>query len=178
MKYLKITAVLLIVVGIYFFKSDWFQASFFPESYYKNTCFVPFDVTKEGNTITIPLKYTHSTCYSLAISVTDKDIFHDNIVGPGTLKYHFISKGQIIATGNTYMPNRRHLRLINGVTSINILVFNLPYRGAGKDLKLQLTVHEPFNFLSAYKEKTFCEISPDYNPKVGKCYNDTLMISN
>ena len=178
MKYVKILFLLSIAFGVFFYNSNWFQASFFPETYYQDICLAPFDVTRKNETITIPLKYGYDTCYRLAVAVPDKNIFHDNIIGPGDLMYRFVSKGQTLAKGHTRQPSKQHLMLNNGTTSINILVFNLPFPGAGEDLELQLTVHEPFHFLNAYKGRTFCKINADYNPKFGKCYNEELMISD
>lgn len=176
MRYMKIVFLLVTVAGIYLYNSNWFQASFFTESYYRDICFMPFDVTEEGGKIVIPIKYKYKTCYRLAIGVPDKDVFHDNLVGSGDLTYRFVSKGHVLATGHTHRPDRRHLMLNHGMTSINILVFHLPFPGAGDDLELQLSVHEPFKFLDAYKGQTFCKISPDYNPKFNECYNGGLMV--
>ncbi|WP_319469498.1 hypothetical protein [uncultured Pseudodesulfovibrio sp.] len=108
----------------------------------------------------------------------DKNIFHDRKIGSGLLKYRFTSWGRLLAEGYTHEPNRHHLGLKQGITSINLLVFELPFPGAFGDLDMELEVVEPFNFLKPYSGKINCKINPDYSAKFGKCYNENLMLSH
>lgn len=164
----------LVLAGTYFYNTNWFQSFFLHERFYEDICNIPFDVTQRGESISIPLKYKFKTCYSLAITVPDKDLFHDGNVGDGILKYRFLSRGRVIAEGYTRAPNDRHLMFYHGVTMINILVFDLPFPGTGNDLTLELEVKEPFEFLEPFAGKTTCQIEPDYIASFGKCYNEDL----
>jgi hypothetical protein len=137
----------------------------------------PFDVTRKGEVFSIPLKYKFRTCYSLALAVPDKNLYYGTPVGPGTLRYRFVSKGQIIAEGLTFPPARRHFARYREVTLINILVFDLPFPGAGNDLSLELTVETPMTFLNEYSGKINCSIRPNYSAKAGRCYDEELKIA-
>jgi hypothetical protein len=176
MRNLKIFLLLLVFGGMLFYNSNWFQSAFLSDRFYKDICYAPFDVTVKGESISIPLKYKFKTCYKLSIAVPDKKVFHDRIIGPGTLKYQFISKGRVLAKGRTYNPDRHHFTLYRGITSMNILAFNLPFFEADDDLTLELEVVEPMEFLEPYTGNIFCRINSDYDAKLGKCYNDDLLI--
>jgi hypothetical protein len=126
-------------------------------------------VTKKGETISISLKHKFYTCYELNVGVPDKYIFHRGIVGPGALRYRFISRGQIIKEGLTVPAELNHLTLYRGVTLITILVFDLPFPGAGSDVSLELTVDTPMTFLNEYAGKIRCSIRPNYSADRGGC---------
>ena len=166
----------LFLGGVYFYHTIWFQSFFLYDHFYEDIYNAPFDVTHKGNTLSIPLKYKYKTCYSLAIAVPDKDIFHDRTAGYGLLAYRFISEGKVLAEGYTHAPTRRNLMLKRGITSINILVFDLPFPGAGSDLTLQLEVLEPFKYLEFHSGNIYCKINPDYNPDFDECYNKDLSV--
>ena len=176
MKVLWIMLLCLVFGGGYFYNTNWFQSFFLYDRFYEDIYNAPFDVTRKGASITVQLKYKYKTCYSLAVAVPDKDIFHDRIAGYGLLAYEFVSKGKVLAQGYTHAPTRRNLMLKDGVTSTNILVFDLPFPDASDDLALHLEVREPFRYLEPYAGKIRCKINPDYDAKLGKCYNEDLKI--
>lgn len=168
----------LVLGSMYLYNTNWFQSFFLYDRFYEDIYNAPFDVTKKGASISIPLKYKYRTCYRLAIAVPDKNIFHERRAGYGLLAYKFISKNKVLAEGYTHVPTRRDLMLKRGITSINILVFDLPFLGAGEDLTLHLEVREPFRDLEPYAGNINCKINPDYNADFGKCYNEDLKILN
>ncbi|WP_449242039.1 hypothetical protein [Desulfovibrio sp.] len=172
---MAIIFLLALAGGIYFYNTIWFQATF-KDDFINEISYEPFDVTKKGAVLSLPIKYRYNTCYKLAIAVPDKNVFHHHIVGPGILKYRFVSNGRVIAEGRTFEAQKQNLMYSLGITSINILVFNLPFPGAGGDLTLELEVLEPMTFLEPYAGNTYCKINPDYDPKFCKCYNEDLMI--
>ncbi|MBI9078585.1 MAG: hypothetical protein JEY79_02445 [Pseudodesulfovibrio sp.] len=177
MKALKIFFICLVLGGLYFYNTNWFQSFFLYDRFYENIVYAPFDVTIKGETTFIPLKHKFNTCYELTVAVPDKNIFHDGLVGPGALRYRFISRGKTIAEGLTFPPARQHLTLYRGVTLIAILVFDLPFPGAGNDLSLELTVETPMTFLNEYSGKINCSIRPNYSAKAGRCYDEELKIA-
>ncbi len=166
---------LLLAGGIYFYNTNWFQSTS-KDDFYDDICHVPFDVTKKGEKIAIPLKYKYNTCYSIAISVPDKNVFHNHIVGPGVLNYRFISNGRVLAEGCTPDHNKYRISFYQDISSIHILVFNLPFPGAGDDLTLELDVLEPMAFLNPYIGNIYCRIKPAYSTKFSLCYDKGLMI--
>ena len=176
MRILWIMLLCLVLSGVYFYNTNWFQSFFMYDRFYEDIYDESFDVTKKGKTITIPLKYKYKTCYSLAIAVPDKNIFHDRIAGYGLLSYKFISRNKVLAEGYTHAPTRRNLTLKQGVTSTHILVFDLPFPGADNDLVLHLEVQEPFAYLEPYSGKITCKINPNYIADFGKCYNEDLRV--
>ncbi|CCH48501.1 protein of unknown function [Pseudodesulfovibrio piezophilus C1TLV30] len=176
MKGLKIFLICIVLGGVFVYNTNWFQSFFLYNRFLESIADVPFDVTKKGETISIPLKHKFNTCYELNVAVPDKNIFHDNIVGPGALRYRFVSGGKILAKGFTFPAVRQHLTLYRGVTLITILVFDLPTPGAGNDVSLELTVDTPMAFLNKYAGKIKCNIRPNYSAKAGGCYNEELRI--
>jgi len=178
MKTFKTLLVCLVLGGVYFYNTNWFQSFFLYERFNQSIADVPFDVTKNGKTISIPLKYKFNTCYELSVAVPDKNLFHDGIVGPGSLNYRFISRGKVIEKGITFPPARQHTSLYQGVSLINILVFDLPFPGAGDDLTLELTVETPMTFLNEYSETIHCRIRTNYSAKIGGCFDEDLRALN
>jgi len=176
MRNLKIFLLLLVLGGMLFYNSNWFQSIFLPERFYKDIFNAPFDVTKNGESISIPLKYKYKTCYALEIAVPDKDLFHNSEPGNGLLKYSFVSNGRVIDEGLTYPPNSLHMALYRGITSIIILVFDLPFNSEGDSLTLDLEVIEPMRFLEPFSGKIHCKVSPSYDAKLGKCHGESTRI--
>lgn len=176
MKGLIIFLLCLVLGGVFFYNSNWFQSFFLYDRFLENIVDIPFDVTKKGETISIPLKHKFNTCYELNVAVPDKNLYHDTTVGPGTLKYRFISGKQVVAEGLTFPPARQNFTLYRGVTLIAIMVFDLPIPGAGNDLTLELTVETPMAFLNEYAGKLKCSIRPNYSAKAGGCYDEELRI--
>lgn len=176
MRNLKIFLLLFILGGILFYNSNWFQSAFLPERFYKDIFNAPFDVTKTGESISIPLKYTFKTCYAIEIAVPDKNLFHHDKSGNGILKYQFISNGRVIAEGLTHPPNSRHMRLYRGITSIILFVFDLPFNGEGDSLTLDIEVIEPMSFLEAFSGEIHCRVNPSYDAKLGKCHGEATRI--
>jgi hypothetical protein len=177
MRALRIMLLCLALGGIYFYNTNWFQSFFLYDRFYEDIYNAPFDVTKVGESISIPLEYKYKTCYRLAVAISDKDIFHERRAGYGLLEYRFVSRNKVLAEGYTHVPTRHDLMLKQGITSINILVFHLPFPGASDDLTLHLEVREPFRELEQYAGNINCKINPDYSADLGICYNEDLMIS-
>lgn len=176
MKKLLIVFLCMILGGVYFYNTDWFQSFFMYRQYYQDIVNVPFDATRTGETINIPIKHTYRTCYSLSIGVPDSKMFHRRFDGDGILAYRFISKDKVLAEGITARPKRR--TLYRGATYINLMVFDLPFPGAGDDLTLVLTVKEPMEFLTQFKGDLTCRIRPNYSSKKGECYDEVLRIDH
>lgn len=178
MKGLKIFLVCLVLGGVYFYNSNWFQSFFLYNRFYENIADVPFEVTNKGEMISIPIKHKFNTCYELSVVVPDKNVFHDRLVGPGTFKFRFISKGKTLDEGFTYPPAPQHFTLYRGVTLIPILVFDLPFSGAGSDLSLELTVETPMTFLDGYAGRLKCSIRPNYSAEAGGCFDEELRMNS
>lgn len=177
MRKLLIVFLCMVAGGVYFYNTNWFQSFFMYGEYYQDIVDVPFDVTRTGATISIPLKHTYNTCYCLSIGVPDSKLFHRGFDGSGILAYRFISHNKILAKGSTAQPITRGT-LYRGVTYINLLVFDLPFPGAGNDLTLELTVQEPMEFLTRFKGALTCRIRPNYSAKVGGCYDEVLRMNS
>lgn len=177
MKKIKLFLVGVSLLSFYFISSAWFQAVFFTDNFYKNIASEPFDVTTEGETVTLPIhNYTFPTCYDLSIAVPGSKFFHDGLVGNGCLAYSFESNGRVIYEGITNQLSGRHRNLYKNNSSISLLVFDLPFIGASHDLVLRLTVLEPMTFLNNYRGSITAQVNPDYSPKRSGCYNEELKI--
>lgn len=174
MRKVLIVFLCMVVGGVYFYNTDWFQSFFMYRKYYQDIVNIPFDATREGETISIPLKHTYRTCYSLSIGVPDSKLAHRGFDGDGVLAYRFISNDRVLAEGVTARPKRRSLT--GEITYINLMVFDLPFPGAGKDLTLELTVKEPMDFLTQFKGDLTCRVRPNYSSKKGECYDKVLRI--
>jgi hypothetical protein len=112
----------------------------------------------------------------LALTVPDKNVFHERKVGPGLLAYRFLSDGRILAEGLSYTPDKQNLGLRRNTSLISVLLFDLPFPGEGNTLVLELEVLEPFEFLKPYVGNIKCRITPDYDSKIGRCVNEDLRI--
>ncbi|MDD3313684.1 hypothetical protein [Pseudodesulfovibrio sp.] len=178
MRHLLIAFLCIVAGGVYFYNTNWFQASFMSERFHRDIFNAPFDATKTGETITIPIKYTYSTCYGLAIAVPDSKLAHRGFEGDGFWAYRFMSGSKILAEGLTTQPDQRHRALYRGVTYITLLVFDLPFPDAGNDLTLELTVKKPMEFLARYKGVLTCRIRPNYSAKAGGCYDEELRLGS
>ncbi|SOB58919.1 conserved protein of unknown function [Pseudodesulfovibrio profundus] len=177
MKNFKIILICIVLAGVYFYNTNWFQSFFLYERFYENIVDVPFDVTKKGETLSIPLNHKFSTCYELNVAVPEKNLYHNTPVGPGALKYKFISEGQVLAEGLTFPAERKNFTLYRGVSLITILVFDLPFPGSEEDLSLELTVDTPMTFLNEFQGKIRCSIRPNYSADRGGCYEGKMRIT-
>ena len=90
----KILAVLLLLlaVAVYVFNTNRFQAFFLVKSFYADIADMPFDVTRKGERITIPIKFKYKTCYDLGIKVPGRELSDTGMVGEGLLGYKFASR--------------------------------------------------------------------------------------
>lgn len=176
---MKKSAMMLIIVvaaGVYFYNTNWFQSFFLSDSFYVNIVDVPFDVTRKGERIVIPLKYKFKTCYSLGIEVPGRELSDSRRTGEGRLGYQFVSEGVVIADGVTQPVTRHGWGGNDNVSIRRLMVFNLPFSHPSKELTLTLEVTEPFLFMHNYEGHTNIVVSPNYNPKFGECYNEDLRI--
>lgn len=171
-----IILVLLLALGVYIYSTNWFQSSFLTESYYKEIALVPFDIAAKGEQTTIPIHFKHKTCYALGVQVPGSEAFHSKPTGKGRLGYKFISGRSVIAEGVTRPVPRTGWGGNDHVSIRKLMVFDLPFRGFSKGLSLELEVVEPFSFMQDYKGQTSIVIKPNYEPKVGGCYNEDLRI--
>jgi len=96
--------------------------------------------------------------------------------GKGLLSYQFVSDGKVIADGLTHPVTRRGWSGSDDYSVPLIMVFDLPFPGASDSLMLGLEVVEPFSFMEEYKGQTSIVITPNYEPKAGKCYDEDLRI--
>ena len=174
-KKLIVIMALLAVGSIYFYNTNWFQSSFIG-SFYDPIAEVPLDVTMKGERISIPLKYEYETCYDLGVKVPGRELFVSRKTGKGLLKYKFVSDWNVVAEGITHPTNSRRWDVGDEMSVPLLLVFDLPFPGAANNLMLELEVVEAFSYLEEYKGQTSIIISPNYEPKVGKCYNENLRI--
>jgi hypothetical protein len=97
MKVLLTISLCIILGGMYLYNTNWFQSSFLYKQFYQPICDTPFDATKKGKTLSIPLKYKYHTCYDLALTVPDKNVFHERLIGSGLLAYRFLSDGKVLS---------------------------------------------------------------------------------
>ncbi|MBI9078787.1 MAG: hypothetical protein JEY79_03490 [Pseudodesulfovibrio sp.] len=163
MKYLTLIGILLVGAFV-LFNSNWFQAFFLYEHFYEKIYCAPFDVTKKGESIIIPIQFKYNTSYGLALSVPDRYALDSLKKDNGQIKYRFISKGHVLKEGMTIPPIRENTTFTNNTSSVDILIFDLPLPGAEKDLTLELVVLSPMTFFNDYSGLITCFINPYYNP--------------
>lgn len=176
-KIVTLSVLILVLLGsIYFYNTVWFQAMFMTDRFYKNIVEAPFDVFDIDTSISIPINYKYKTCYKLAIAVPGWEFSNSHGEGSGRLAYKFMSDGQVLAEGVTSALSRRGRGGRNGVSTLALLVFDLPFPGASGKVTLELKVVEPFSFMSEYKGRTFIVINPNYVPEFQECYNENLRI--
>ena len=63
-----------------------------------------------------------------------------------------------------------------GLSTLRLMVFDLPFRDEEDGLTLKLTVIKLFLFLEKYKGHTSVVVTPNYTAKFGECYNEELRI--
>lgn len=148
----------------------------FFDDFYKNIIEMKFDILKKENKISIPIKYKYKTCYDLGIAVPGKHLMAYRKEGPGRLHYKFLSNGDLLTEGVTFPVSRHHMGGNDDYTTLKLMVFDLPIKGQSDDLILELEVIEPFSFISEYEGQTSIVINPNYETKVGGCYNESLRI--
>ncbi|SKA98671.1 hypothetical protein SAMN02745704_02941 [Paucidesulfovibrio gracilis DSM 16080] len=175
MRVLRFFTVLMVISAIFFYNTTWFQ-SMFSDDFYKNIAEIQFDVLHKGNTISIPIKYKYKTCYDLGIAVPGKHLMAYRKEGPGRLHYKFISDGNMLTEGFTRPVSRHNMGGNDDYTALLLMVFDLPLKENVRNVILELEVVEPFTFLAEYKGQTSIIINPNYEPKVGGCYNESLRI--
>lgn len=143
------------------YSTNFFQANFLPEKYYKRIFEGQFDVSKKGELIKIPIKYKYKTEYSLLLTVPDRESIEFNNE-KGVLHYQFISNGRVLNEGETFCPAGAtgYGSYQDNFISAVILNFNLPYPEADKDLTLVLQAVNPMSSLVKYSGKIRCSIRP------------------
>lgn len=142
------------------FNIEYISCCFFPNKFFSEIFNAKFDVTKAGNSITIPLKYNYDTVYGVFISVPDEAALWQIKQQQGICEYEIVSEGKILAKGKTFPPGTKRSIMNKGESSSLILELNLPYPGEKDDLYLNLKVVEPMLFLSKYKGKIACFVRP------------------
>ncbi|WFS63400.1 hypothetical protein LF599_04345 [Pseudodesulfovibrio thermohalotolerans] len=173
----KLAAIVIIVFSgcLYLYNTIWFQ-SMFDDAFYTNIVDIPFNITRKGEKITVPLKFKSTVCYSLAVKVPWREELNWDSEGKGLLKYRFFSGKNLITEGVT-LPVSRHAWGGNDIFSwCKLMVFDLPFPHNPKNLTLNVEVIEPFSFLERYNGHTSLIIRPNYEPKIGACYNENLRI--
>lgn len=172
----KVVFLLIIIAGCaYFYNTMWFQ-SIFNDSFYESLVDVPFNVLKKGEEITVPLKHKYKTCYEVGVAVPGRELSDSRKTGKGLLGYKFVFKGKILASGVTQPVVGQGWSGDDHISIRPLMVFDLPFPGAPGELVLTLEVIEPFSFMEKYKGETSIIIRPNYEPKVGKCYDEDLRI--
>lgn len=97
---IKISILLgMMVLGFAIYNSNSFKIYFLPEVYFAEIARVEFDVTKQGEKVSIPLTQNFNTQHALLVSVPDFDALAYFTKSNGTLNYEFTSKGQILQKG-------------------------------------------------------------------------------
>lgn len=175
MKRLAFALIILVASSIYIYNTMWFQ-SLFNDSFYNSIVDVPFDVTKKGSLISVPLKFNYKSCYCLGIKVPGRELSDSLRTGKGQLWYQFQSNGVVITEGVTQPVTRRGWGGNDLYSIRKLMIFDLPFPTASKELVLKLEVVEPFSFMKGYKGQTSIDIRPNYEPKAGKCYDEDLRI--
>ena len=148
----------------------------FNDSFYESLADVPFNILKKGEKKTVQLNGRYKTCYEVGIAVPGRELSDSRKTGKGLLGYQFASKGKILASGVTQPVVGQGWSGNDHISIRPLMVFDLPFPGASDELVLTLEVIEPFSFMKEYKGKTSIIIRPNYEPKVGKCYDEDLRI--
>ncbi len=154
-----ISLTLIIIFSIY--NTNFFQANFTPNQYYKPIFEAPFDPSKKGERLLIPITFKYRTEYELLISIPKDDImcfYNTN----GTLNYRFTSRGKILEEGRTKSPSKTtsYSASSEGPLSAVLLRFNLPFPEAANDLVLVLEVVNPLTSFSKYSGSIMCIVRP------------------
>ncbi|SMF26199.1 hypothetical protein [Desulfovibrio gilichinskyi] len=151
--------ILLIVLSLY--NTNVFQAYFMSDQYYKTIFEGPFDPSKKGERLLIPITFKYKTEYDLLISIPKDDIkcFYN---AKGTLNYRFTSRGKILKEGQTLSPSNTgyYCASSEGPLSAILLKFNLPFPGAANDLILVLEAVNPLTSFSKYSGEIWCTVEP------------------
>ncbi|WP_051676957.1 hypothetical protein [Maridesulfovibrio frigidus] len=158
-RFAVIILVLIVIYPIYY--TNFFQAHFVSDQYYKSIFESPFDVSKKGERLLIPIIFKYRTEYDLIISIpkNDKKCFFSE---KNTLKYKFTSGGKILKEGVTYSPsNASHYSASReGPLSAILLTFNLPFHEAEDGLVLVLEVVKPLTSFRKYSGSIICTVEP------------------
>jgi len=172
----KVAFLLVVIAGcVYCYNTIWFQ-SMFNDSFYKSIVDAPFNVSQNEERLTVPLKYKYKTCYEVGLAVPGRDLSDTRKAGKGLMGYKFVFKGKTLASGVTQPVVGPGWSGDDHISIRPLIVFDLPFPGASEGLFLTLEVIEPFVFLEEYKGETSIIIRPNYEPKVGKCYDEDLRI--
>ncbi|OEU66614.1 MAG: hypothetical protein BA863_18440 [Desulfovibrio sp. S3730MH75] len=158
-RFVAIILVLIVIFSIYY--TNFFQAHFVSDQYYKSIFESPFDVSKKGGRLLIPISFKYRTKYDLIISISknDKRCFFSE---KSPLNYRFTSRGKVLEEGVTYSPvNASHYCASSeGPLSAILLTFDLPFPGAEDDLVLVLEVVKPLTSFSKYSGSIICTVEP------------------
>ena len=179
MKHALVPLLLVIGAAIYASNSLFFQAAS------RETRPAPihaagFDALTEGEAVSIPLRFEQATCYALELAIPDSGpFFHEGFgrsTPVGSLSYRFSQGETTLAEGATAPPSAAALGLkANGTTTMSLLVFDLPFDGAGEDATLHVTVAEPFAFLEPFAGTIQLRIASNYSQRLSGCLDEPLL---
>ena len=158
-RFAVIISILIVIFSIYY--TNFFQAHFVSDQYYKNIFEGPFDVSQEGERLLIPISFKYKTEYDLLISIPKDDImcFYSE---KNDLNYRFTSKGKILEEGVTFplSDTSYYCASSEGPLSATLLKFSLPFPEAEEDLVLVLEVVNPLTSFRKYSGSIICTVRP------------------
>ena len=164
----------VIAVGLYTYNTVWFQSSFLYNDFYKPIANAPFDVSRKGNKIAIPLEQKNDTCYVFAISVPDRSLFFTKQMWNGKLRLRFVA-GDKVLYGGTARPDFEYRNYYKGHTLIYLAVFDLPAQDVERSV-LEVEVLEPLDFLDGFVGTVEGIVRANYSAKLDKCSAEDLRI--
>ncbi len=151
---------LFCICSFFIYRSNYYQA-IFGDDFYSEIFSASFDVTEKGAAIRVPLKFKYKTRYGLYIKIPEYNRLSYVERTKGFIKYKFISDGLVLKSGETVSSDQWVRLWKEGGSYLDILDFDLPLSGASKNLVLELTVVEPFNFFIPFSGDTYCVVKPN-----------------
>lgn len=166
MKKLLILIILVVIAGWQLSQSSDFAVWFNTDNFYRPIFSAKFDVAEPGYTVRAHLSHRYNVRHGFFLTFPHKGINIDKFSElDGAILYTFSSKGVVLKSERIAVPPRPMGGFKDGIWTLALFTFELPYAKGVRDLALEVTLISPITDLLPYSDTVNCEVAPAYWPK-------------
>lgn len=161
MKKLFLIVLTISIFAYALYSTNTFKAFFLSDTFYQNICNATFNISQQGEEITLPLEYKYKAPHALFIAVPENHALQYLLKQDGRIRYEFISGDREIKSGQFTLTSKRNSVENTAYSAIIAMRFDLPLQESGENLKLRLKILEPVQKLEKYSGSIFCFVKPE-----------------